>query len=108
MIRKRVFDIILFVLAKKKFDPTVNDLKCLQYTTEGLIYYKTGYHQENYESLPNRPNCSVKPFKKQKLYERRIPISKKKFDHLQELTQVLPAEVKKFYDDIPFCNKKQE
>lgn len=93
---------------KKKDDPTVNDLKCLRYSPDGIIYYKTDYGEENYIPLPVRPHNSIKPFIKRPLYKQRVPITRQKYNHLQELTQVLPQEVKKFYEDIPFCDKNKD
>ncbi|CAG9812843.1 unnamed protein product [Phaedon cochleariae] len=89
-----------------KNDPTVNDLRCLKYTPEGVIFYKIDYSQEDYQPLPKRPVHTHANFEKRSLYKTRIPISKQKYDHLQQLTEVLPAEVKTFYDEIPFSTKK--
>lgn len=96
---------------RKKDDPTVNQLKCLKYESDGIIYYKTDYQQECYAPLPQRLNGNLTaniPKKQLLLYKNRLPITKQKYDHLQELTQVLPPEVKTFYDNIPFCANKKE
>lgn len=92
---------------RKAGDPTVNHLKCLQYAPDGIIYYKTDFLQKSFTPLPQRPTTTASPFTERPLYKHRIPITKQKYDDLQELTQVLPAEVKKFYDDIPFHAKKK-
>ncbi|KAK4875625.1 hypothetical protein RN001_012047 [Aquatica leii] len=43
---------------RKKNDPTVNQLKCLKYESDGIIYYKTDYQEECYAPLPQRLNVT--------------------------------------------------
>lgn len=84
-------------------DPTVNDIRALQYLPEGIIKYKTNFDDE-YVKLPIRP----KPVKSNvvfpQLYTERLPIKKSKFDHLQQLKPVIPKDCWDFYDNLPYKN----
>lgn len=57
--------------------------------------------------LPHRPTSinSIKQINSlQKLYAARIPITKRKYQDLQDLKSVLPSNCHSFYDDLPHSN----
>lgn len=83
-------------------DPKVNDVKVFKYSPEGKIFFKLN-HDEEYAELPcrqkNAKNDDALPVRK--LYENRIKLTRRKFNDLQDLTSVLPLEVKDFYSNLP-------
>ncbi|CAG9793084.1 unnamed protein product [Diatraea saccharalis] len=82
-------------------DPQVTDIRCLMYEPEGSIKFKLSYSEE-YQLLPRRmirqPN-STDCF--QQLYYAKLPITKIKYSHLQELKCVIPRDLHSFYDNLP-------
>lgn len=88
---------------KAKTDPTVNDLRCLRYDSNGKIFFKINFDEE-FKELPQRP---IKPplpndFCLKPLFNGRLPIKQSKWKHLQELKKEISAEVHDFYDNLPF------
>ncbi|KAF6216788.1 hypothetical protein GE061_001138 [Apolygus lucorum] len=87
---------------KKSGDPTVMDIRQLKYTKDGLIFYTLDY-SEDWIILPQRRKSShndsdvVAP-----LYSRPRPISKSKYDHLQELKAVIEKDHHAFYDSLTY------
>lgn len=86
-------------------DPTVTNLCALQYSqSERQIKYKTDFSSE-FQALEKRTRANNGPVGKiEKLYKNQIPIRKSKYDHLQQLKQVIPADYHLFYDNLPFRN----
>ncbi|KAK9870199.1 uncharacterized protein LOC115884776 isoform X2 [Sitophilus oryzae] len=91
---------------KKVGDPVVTDLRMLEYRPNGTIWYKVSFDDELHP-LPHRPTAinSIKQINSlQKLYAARIPITKRKYQDLQDLKSVLPSSCHSFYDDLPHSN----
>lgn len=89
------------ILGKKIGDPTVNMIRAIGYDTSGTIYFKTDI-KEDYKVLPQRVNKISEFCKPNILHPERIKISKKKWQHLQDLKSLLPSDCHYFYDNIPF------
>lgn len=85
-------------LGKKVGDPSVVDIRALQYLSSGAVRIKTR-HSRDWTDLPQRrpikPSVPLAP-----LYESARKIKKDKFSHLQELKSVLPVEYHPFYDSL--------
>ncbi|XP_039969691.1 uncharacterized protein LOC120781533 isoform X3 [Bactrocera tryoni] len=82
-------------------DPTVNMNRDLVFDTTGSIYYKACFKNE-YQFLPQR---TVKNFDIQQpnpSQPQRLTITKKKWQHLQDLKALIPADCLYFYDNMPF------
>lgn len=82
-------------------DPTVTDIRALEYSPAGLIRYKLNFSDE-YEELPRR----FKPNQKRqgprpKLYSSYLKVNENKWKHLQELKAVIPSDCHSFYDTLP-------
>ena len=85
---------------RKAGDPTVTDIKCILYEN-GTIRYKLNF-DDNFQEVPIRPkifNYSIPPTQ---LNLERISILKQKWDHLQQLKEVIPSDCRSFYDNIPY------
>lgn len=86
----------------KTGDSTVNDLCAIQYRPDGKLYYKLNF-DDNWIVLEKRltrkdPGVGdIVP-----LYQNPLPIKKSKYDHLQQLKEVIPADYHLFYDTLPF------
>lgn len=89
---------------RKTGDPTVTDIRALQYNPDGTILFKTR-HVEEWKSLPHR-------YKKQthqiltydelpRLYSNPIPIKAEKYQHLMSLKSTLQRDYHDFYDSLP-------
>lgn len=86
---------------KKKYDPTVSDLRSLIYLPNGHVMYKVNFDEE-YVDLPIRIKpyeCMVEP---RQLHADQLPIKQSKWQHLQDLKTVIPQEYHSFYDNIRF------
>lgn len=85
---------------KKVGDPTVTDIRRLQYLPNGGINYNLDYDSK-WIPLPQRKpiinGINIPP----KLYGSRIPITKSKFEQLQELKPVIEREHHDFYNNLP-------
>ena len=88
----------------KSGDPQVVDLRALKYTPEGNIFYKINVN-DDWKILPQRRKTQtlVQMEEIPKLYKRRLPIEKRKYNHLQEIKSVLPKDTHAFYNDLPFA-----
>lgn len=85
----------------RKNDPHVTDIRQIKYNTDGTLSYKIE-HQSDWIPFPRRFRIdpeTVFP----KLYDQLLPISKRKFNDLQELLQVIPENCHYFYKSLP-CN----
>ncbi|KAL3995807.1 RISC-loading complex subunit TARBP2 [Sarotherodon galilaeus] len=86
---------------KKVGDPTVHDLRALQYLTDGRIRYKLDF-ESDWEDLPRRISIpDNKPFKWIPLFPAQLPITLRKYSDLQSMKNVLPRVAHKYYDDLP-------
>jgi hypothetical protein len=63
--------------------------------------YKLNY-DDAYDELPRRPRDVDPSVQPKALYKGRLPITEKKFKHLQELKSVIPKEYHNFYDNLPY------
>lgn len=91
----------IFDPAKKVGDPTVHDLRALQYLTDGRIRYKLDF-ESDWEDLPRRISIpNNKPFKWIPLFPAQLPITLRKYSDLQSMKNVLPRVAHKYYDDLP-------
>lgn len=86
---------------KSKGDLKVTDIRALKYLINGDILFKVA-HSDEYNLLPQRKNQIENNFSRDPLYSKRLPISKKKWNDLQELKKVLPFDTHFFYDNIPY------
>lgn len=91
---------------KRVGDPTVNDLRCLKYTSDGKVNYKLTF-KDGYQLLPQIPR-HIAAWQPKKLYSSRLPISSNKFMDLQELKTVLPKTAYEFYDNLTHEPKKRD
>lgn len=80
-------------------DPTVTDISVLVHKPDGTIWYKLSY-DDDLKMLPQRPKLSTIS-NLAKLYDRRLPIAERKWQHLQELKKVIPSDCHGFYDSLP-------
>ena len=86
----------------KTGDPTVNDLCAIQYRHDGKLYYKLNF-DDDWMALKKRLSRKsqgigdIVP-----LYQNELPIKKSKYDHLQQLKEVIPADYHLFYDTLAF------
>lgn len=89
---------------KKSGDPVVTDLRVLQYRPNGTIWYKNDFDHE-LQPLPQRPTplYRIKPINQlAKLNKAKIPISRRKYQDLQDLKSVIPQTCHTFYDELPY------
>ncbi|CAH1964526.1 unnamed protein product [Acanthoscelides obtectus] len=87
---------------RKVNDPTVTDLRALQYSPTGKIFYKLKF-DDPYQELPMR-TTRTKPTENvvlTQLPKERLKIKNTKFDHFQKLKAVLSKDVWPFYDQLP-------
>ena len=85
---------------KPNKDANVTDICAISYSSDGEISFKLNFRDEwqnirlgRNDKLPStRPKC---------LHKCRRRIKKSKYEHLQLLKSVLPAEVHGFYDKLP-------
>jgi hypothetical protein len=85
---------------KKVGDPTVYQLRALQFNAEGTIEYKLKFSDE-WKNLPQRLTKPAVPLQWIRHYQQRLPITKRKFDDLQSMKHVMPSWAHKFYDTLP-------
>lgn len=81
---------------------TVSDIRLLKYTIEGTILYKTGY-SDNYEPLPESRTRAKDDRNRDiiSLYRHNLPLKPSKYQHLQQLKNVIPKDYHSFYDGLP-------
>jgi hypothetical protein len=83
-------------------DPTVNDLRQLRYTPDGVISYKLSHTHQEFRELPiNKKLTAPTDPHIRRLYPKPLPVSYKKYQHLQELKQTIPQFFHPYYDDLP-------
>ena len=84
---------------KRVGDATVHNLRALKYHS-GEISYKLS-HNESWKVLPQRITVPNEPFNWLPLFTEQLPISRRKFNDLQAMKNVIPREVHHFYDTLP-------
>ena len=87
---------------KKAGDPTVHDLRVLQYTQEG-IQFCTDFDNP-LQPLPQRIK-GAGPQKVKQSFTAKIPLTKRKYDDLQSLKEVIPKDCHQFYNSLPYVEK---
>lgn len=70
------------------------DVRVLRYSPDGTIEYKVNFN-EGFQLLPRQPK-RIEPVTPQQLFSAPLPISKSKYDHLQQLKDVIPKDVMNF------------
>ena len=84
-------------------DPTVTDIRALKYE-DGSIQYKLKF-SDDWQDLP-RPRRARQSIAREgqlpppSLYQDHRPINDSKYDHLQQLKSVMPADYHAFYDGL--------
>ncbi|KAG4067983.1 hypothetical protein HA402_010669, partial [Bradysia odoriphaga] len=86
----------------KAHDPTVNQLRAMIYLPNGRVMYKIDFNEE-YRDLPRK----ILPYnyslhEPDKLHTDCLKITKTKYNHLQQLKTVIPAEYHSYYDNIKY------
>ncbi|KAF6208160.1 hypothetical protein GE061_016611 [Apolygus lucorum] len=87
-------------------DPTVTDLRLIQYNPTGIISYKINYSDE-LSPLPQRPRQvnSISTFPP--IFKRPLTITLDKYKDLQSLKPMLPNDTHAFYDSLPHDENSQ-
>lgn len=87
---------------KMATDPKVTEIRALKYEG-GAISYKTDFNQ-NFSILKQRPNKNKlrKVQDYPQLFHNKLPISKTKYDHLQDIKSKINRNHWAFYDTLPF------
>lgn len=82
--------------------PTVTQIRALQYSG-GKIQYKLQFDKD-YEDVPTRPkgNIDFNAITFPKLFSSKLSISKKKYEHLQQIKTVIPKDCWAFYDQLVY------
>ncbi|CAG9763604.1 unnamed protein product [Ceutorhynchus assimilis] len=84
---------------RKPDDPTVTNIRALKYE-RGEIHYKLDFN-ENFLPLPQRPKRSIKKIDEfPRLFTGKLPITKQKFTHLQQIKTKLNSNFWSFYDNL--------
>lgn len=81
-------------------DPQVVDLRAIKYNPDLTISFKINFDDE-WRELPQRPKLRSETNYHQ-LYSARLPIQSSKFNHLQQLKEVLPSDCHSYYDSLPY------
>ncbi|KAF4528934.1 hypothetical protein B566_EDAN017451 [Ephemera danica] len=82
----------------KPGEPTVNKIRCLQYSPDGNIHYKLNMTGE-WLPMPNKvkePSCSII-----KKYSEQLKISGSKYRDMLKLKQFVPSKYHDMYDKLP-------
>lgn len=83
-------------------DPKVTDIRALMYSPTGTISYKLRFG-DAWTVLPQRKTIvSAKKFGEMAdLHKSRLKIKARKYNDLQTIKSVLPADFREFYDNLP-------
>lgn len=85
---------------KKTNEPTVTQIRALRYE-KGVIYYTLDFDHE-FKELPRRPKGKPKLLEDfPRLHENKLPITYKKYKHLQEIKSKIDENYWPFYDNLP-------
>lgn len=86
---------------KKAFDPTVNDIKAIKYSPDGIIRVKLEF-DHTYIELPTRGKRNVYKLSDfPQLRQSPIKLCARKWSDLQQLKSVIPKDCHLFYDHLP-------
>lgn len=89
---------------RKAGDPTVHDLRALQYLADGTIRYKLAFASD-WVALPQRVTIPREPFPWVQLFPTQLPLTLRKFQDLQAMKMVLPRVVHDYYNNLPHQGK---
>ena len=84
---------------KPSKNANVTNMCALKYLQDGTISYKLNF-SDDWEDIALGRNTKLPSKVPSQLYHGRRKIKKSKFDHLQSLKSVLPADVHAFYDSL--------
>jgi hypothetical protein len=90
---------------KTKIHPKVTDLVAIKHQPCGNIEYKLR-HTEEWTSLATKAKSKPRKMVYPKLVKSPIKLDVKKYNHLQIIKKTLPRFSHKFYDSLPFEDKK--
>lgn len=79
-------------------DPHITDIRQLKYNPTGTIEYKLD-HRSDWSPIPRKPR-DVNPKKFPKLYAKKLPISKRKYQDLNDLLSVIAEQYHGFYKNL--------
>ena len=79
--------------------PVVTDIRGLQYKPNGDVNYRLR-HSDEWKALPCRRPAAKLPAKAKMLYSQSLKLSARKYQHLQELKELIPADYHAFYDSL--------
>lgn len=86
---------------KKAGDLTVHDLRALQFSSEGKVHFKLSFSEASvWEELPQRVQAPNGPMAWIRL-PCALPIQERKFQDLQSMKPIMPAECHHFFDNLP-------
>lgn len=87
---------------KKVGDPTVHDLRALQFSSEGKVHFKLSFSEDSvWEELPQRVQVPNGPMAWISLFPCALPIKERKFQDLQSMKPIMPVECHHFFDNLP-------
>ncbi|CAB3251768.1 unnamed protein product [Arctia plantaginis] len=83
-------------------DPKVTDIRALMYSPSGNISYKLRFSNP-WTLLPQRKGIlsAIGFDEMQNLHQGRLKIKAKKYNDLQQIKEVLPADFREFYNNLP-------
>ena len=87
---------------KKAGDPTVHDLRALQFSSDGKVHFKLSFSENTaWEALPQRIQVPKEPMAWIRVFPCALPIKERKFQDLQSMKHVMPIECHPFFDNLP-------
>ena len=87
---------------KKKGDPTVHDLRALEYHSSGELNYKLTFAENaQWEDLPHRVHVPAGPLQWVRMFQVPLPLTNRKYNDLQSMLHVMPPECRHFYETLP-------
>lgn len=90
---------------KETGDPTVFDLKALQYKPSGQIRYNLNFGtRTEWKHIPQRINIPTTPLAWMRMFEAQLPISLRKFNDLQSMKSVMAKHTHHYFDTLPHLN----
>ena len=89
---------------KRVGDPTVHDLRGLQYLPDGVIEHKLSFSPDTEWKRLEQKVSNANEVKWREMFPNRIPITKRKFDDLQAMKHVIPPIYHDFFDNLPCSN----
>lgn len=86
---------------KKAGDPTVHNLRGLRYESEGQVSYKLSLSEDaTWEALPQRIQA-INNLQWNAMFQAAHPIKLRKYNDLQSMKPVIPADCHHFFDTLP-------